>query len=313
MKSSFVTAKVGISIGVGIGLSLGLLGLTYASRQASSSTVQESLSQVSERSAAQEDVLLEFDSTLPQQPDSFITYDADSVQPSPPVLEQQVPEPSSLLGKTTDPLRVSSQVASASPKQVNPVVPAVSASTSLVVGASIVPHQAIEQTITQHISDLATCPYAQGEAAGEIVAVDEHRYTYHPVDLNGDRQDEFIVQILGPMTCGTGGCTTLVLQESSEPDQATYEVVTQMSVVKFPIIVSDRTSSGWSDLLVSVSGGGAQPGYRQLKFDGQSYPTNPSMEAMAAVSETTPNGKVLSVNEDVEAIAPALSMTDCES
>lgn len=185
-----------------------------------------------------------------------------------------------------------------------------------VMDASTVSNRELEHSLNQTISGLAACPYrsettTQGLTKTTSETTHAHRYAYHAVDLNGDRQDELMVQIMGPMTCGTGGCTTLILQES-ESHRLAYEVVTQMSVVNFPVIVSDRTSSGWSDLFVMVSGGGAQPGYRLLKFDGQSYPSNPSLESMVSGAEQ-PNGKVLTVSEEAVAIAPILKSADCDA
>lgn len=49
------------------------------------------------------------------------------------------------------------------------------------------------------------------------------------------------------------------------------------SLVNGPIIVSDKTSEGWHDLILYVSGGGAVAFYAKLQFDGASYPINPSM------------------------------------
>ncbi|MEM9220679.1 MAG: hypothetical protein AAGD25_40975 [Cyanobacteria bacterium P01_F01_bin.150] len=205
------------------------------------------------------------------------------------------------------------------------VVPASSASAQSpgLMEASTVANPELEQALNQLLPELATCPDRQAalqETAKETNPNPRaHRYAYHAVDLNGDRQDELIVQVMGPMTCGTGGCTTFVLQESSNSrlsdheNTSAYDVVTRMSLVNFPVIVSDRTSAGWNNLLVMVVGGGAQPGYRQMQFDGQSYPTNPSVEQMVTVNPEQPNGKVLTLSEEVGAIAPVIQAEDCES
>ena len=305
MKSPFVTRNLGISVGIGLCLGLGVLGLsTYASSQASSR--QATRSETTKQESPQD-----LTSDVSQPIDSFITYDAPPT-PVNPVHQKEDTPTLPVKEKTTQHSAIAS---THSTKQVIPDS-TVASSEPILLDARTTANAAIEATIAQNLPGLGTCPYTEPAASETIGAINEHRYTYHPVDLNGDHQDEVLVQVLGPMTCGTGGCTTLILQESADSNGANnpaYDVVTQMSVVNFPVIVSDRTSSGWSDLLVMVSGGGAQPGYRQLKFDGQSYPSNPSIEAMVASTGEIPNGKVLTVSENVGAIAPVISATDCDS
>lgn len=281
MKSLFVTTAItrnlGLSLGIGLSLGLGVLGVSAYS---SSRMLQTTPTEAKESTSA-------------------------------PLISKPKTAKSTALEAATP-------LASQATKQGSPASPMASPSTPIPVEASTVTNEDLEQTIRQVIPGLATCPHAQGTNPSPHPSItdasdtlDEHRYIYHPVDLNGDRHDELIVHIMGPMTCGTGGCTTLILGESANRNTSNYDVVTQMSVVNFPVMVSDRTSSGWNDLLVMVSGGGAQPGYRHLKFDGQSYPTNPSLEPIVSEKEL-PNDQVLMVSEAGRAIAPVITATDCQ-
>lgn len=93
------------------------------------------------------------------------------------------------------------------------------------------------------------------------------------VDLNGDDQNEALVYAYGPMVCGSGGCNLLVLTR----DGAAYRILTQTSVTQAPIKVLENVSNGWRDLSVGVSGGGAKAQRVRLRFDGKSYPTNPTV------------------------------------
>ena len=45
-----------------------------------------------------------------------------------------------------------------------------------------------------------------------------------------------------------------------------------------PITVLDTSTNGWRDLTVAVSGGGMAGGNALLKFDGEAYPSNPTVE-----------------------------------
>lgn len=92
-------------------------------------------------------------------------------------------------------------------------------------------------------------------------------------DLDGDGSLEVVVHVVSPMLCGTGGCNTLVFT----PRGAGYELVTDISVNRPPIRVSERTSNGWHNLIVHVSGGGMTGHEAELAFDGTSYPSNPSV------------------------------------
>jgi hypothetical protein len=93
------------------------------------------------------------------------------------------------------------------------------------------------------------------------------------VDLNGDGQAEIVVHAVGPMACGTGGCPTLVFT----PSETGYRVVSTISVSRPPIRASATRTSGWRNLIVHIGGGGGESGDRELAFDGESYPGNPTV------------------------------------
>ena len=113
------------------------------------------------------------------------------------------------------------------------------------------------------------------------------RYTAAFSDLDGDGQPEALIYALAmaddsrtPETikeanlCGSGGCVLYIL--SLTPSN--YRVITKTTIVKLPVRIMSSISHGWHDLGVQVSGGGITPGYEaRLRFDGRSYPSNPSM------------------------------------
>ena len=103
---------------------------------------------------------------------------------------------------------------------------------------------------------------------------DRVRYFYNRIDLNGDEVPETFVYLIGPFVCGTGGCSGLVLERVN----GEYEVISRFSLVRTPVIISEVKTNGWKNIIMYVTGGGIEPSYRLLKFDGETYPLNPSIQ-----------------------------------
>lgn len=114
-----------------------------------------------------------------------------------------------------------------------------------------------------------------GDVTGPI------HYFAKQVDLDADGRPELIVHVAGPMVCGTGGCNTVVLTKDGEG----LREVASIAVTRPPIVVAETSSNGWRDLLVSVSGGGIAAHLARLRFDGSSYPANPTVEPAEALQQ----------------------------
>lgn len=93
------------------------------------------------------------------------------------------------------------------------------------------------------------------------------QFKYSQVDLNQDGKKEILIGLTGPYFCGSGGCTLILTSHQGD-------VITQFSVVDYPVYVAKESSNGWQDLIL-YSG----DKNRLVKFDGQSYPSNPSVLA----------------------------------
>lgn len=111
-------------------------------------------------------------------------------------------------------------------------------------------------------------------------------------DLDGDGAAEVIAYVSGPMLCGSGGCDAYVLT----PDGDGWRRVMRSSVTQLPIHLLPERSNGWSDLMLSVSGGGAAGGQAWMTFDGSAYPGNPTADP--AVPMAAPAGTVLIAADD---------------
>jgi len=100
------------------------------------------------------------------------------------------------------------------------------------------------------------------------------RYYYNKVDLDEDGNPEIFVYLVGPPVCGTGGCSSAIFkQENGE-----YRLLSRFSLVNNPIIISNKKTKGYKDIIMYVSGGGIESFFAQIKYDGTTYPSNPSIE-----------------------------------
>lgn len=102
---------------------------------------------------------------------------------------------------------------------------------------------------------------------------DEVRYYYNRMDLNGDGKLETIVYLSGPTLYGSGGCSAIIFKQVN----GDYEKLSQFTLVNTPIIISNNKTNGYKDIIMYVNGGGIDPFYALLKFDGTAYPSNPSI------------------------------------
>jgi hypothetical protein len=111
---------------------------------------------------------------------------------------------------------------------------------------------------------------------------DEVRYHYNRVDLNGDKKPEVLVFVFGRGMCGTSGCGALIFRARGRR----YELLTEVGPARNPVIVSQHRSRGWNDLVMFVAGGGILPGYYAvLRFDGKTYPENPTVAPAQPLEE----------------------------
>lgn len=126
----------------------------------------------------------------------------------------------------------------------------------------------------------------------------EARVAAAAADLNGDGRDEVIAYVMGPMLCGSGGCNAYVLT----PEGDGWRVAMNASVTQTPINLLPERTNGWSDLMVSVGGGAAEAGQVRMKYDGRSYPRNPTTAAAEAIA--VPAGTALIAADDKGEVLP---------
>lgn len=134
------------------------------------------------------------------------------------------------------------------------------------IDSETVPDTALEKAIRAFVRD---------EVCDKTVKQEEifpFSYYYNKIDLNGDTRPEVLVYIKGKYFCGTGGCTLLIFK----PNKDGYRLISSISNADSPVVVSERRTNGWNDLISCITGGGTDNVYAQLSFDGQGYPDNVS-------------------------------------
>jgi hypothetical protein len=122
----------------------------------------------------------------------------------------------------------------------------------------------------------------------------ETRYIAAFPDLDDDGTPEAIVYMMGPEWCGSGGCNLLVLKRAG----TVWKTVTELRITRPPIRVLKNASNGWHDITVWVAGGGINPGYEaQLRFNGKTYPRNPSVPPARRLKEKLPGAVVINSSQ----------------
>lgn len=103
---------------------------------------------------------------------------------------------------------------------------------------------------------------------------DSIRYFYNKVDLDGDGTPEIFAYIVGPNVCGTGGCSAVIYKQEDKD----YDLFAKFSLVNNPVIISNNKTKGYRDIIMNVYGGGIESFFALLKYDGSTYPSNPSIQ-----------------------------------
>lgn len=116
----------------------------------------------------------------------------------------------------------------------------------------------------------------------------ETRYIGGTIDLNADGQAEFLVYVAGGSACSAGGCPTLVFTHLASG----FRLLSTIAPSHPPVAVTSEISKGWRNLIVRVTDRDGRARDVELKFDGQSYPSNPTVSS-GRVKDTRSQGRVV--------------------
>ncbi|MCP3697795.1 MAG: hypothetical protein GY920_04450 [Aliivibrio sp.] len=115
------------------------------------------------------------------------------------------------------------------------------------------------------------------QSVSEATKESEPVFSVGYADLNGDGLKDALVFLKGMQWCGSGGCTLMIFENLGD----SYQLVSKSSVTSTPISVAKTKTNGWKDLIVWSRGSGQV----LMKFNGDKYPHNPSLEPLASKSQ----------------------------
>ena len=92
---------------------------------------------------------------------------------------------------------------------------------------------------------------------------------FNRVDLDGDREPEILVALLGQRRCGKEGCPLLLLRSAGE----SLLPLQTLAGLHTALVVSERRSHGWRDLILPPAEGAGASAPRWLIHNGARYPT----------------------------------------
>lgn len=117
-------------------------------------------------------------------------------------------------------------------------------------------------------------------------------YAVGYADLNGDDRREAIVHRIHPFT-GTGGGGI----EIFTPTLRSWRLVGETAIGHMPFRILNTRTRGWRDLGIVVAGGGVDPAYEaRLRFNGRTYPYNPSVPPAERLAWNVPGWTVIGRN-----------------
>jgi len=138
------------------------------------------------------------------------------------------------------------------------------------------PDPALEQALRTHLFPPGANPAACRREGGL-------RYLYNRVDLDGDRAPETLVALLGRQGCGKSGCPVMLFKDLGpriRPLQTLLGFHTAL-------IVAERPTGGWRDLILPQSGGAGAEGSTLLSHNGKEYPLVSRSESSGALASPT--------------------------
>ncbi|MGN6437200.1 MAG: hypothetical protein ACTHMM_11730 [Agriterribacter sp.] len=106
----------------------------------------------------------------------------------------------------------------------------------------------------------------------KILTENDRKFIYSEADINGDGTSEIFVGMRGGYFCGNAGCTVYLLSHEGKE-------ITRFTIVDGPIAVSTNRTKDWNDLIIPSRG----VNYL-VKFNGKTYPSNPSVQPKFAGS-----------------------------
>lgn len=120
----------------------------------------------------------------------------------------------------------------------------------------------------------------------EIMTADDRNFRMYTINMDADPLEEVFVLFMSPYFCGSAGCNLLLLDDN-------LDLVTRFTVTRPPIFIEQTREHNWRSMMVYSNGD-----WRELRFDGTTYPSNPSVVEKAPYDAPSGNATVIFSNEE---------------
>ncbi len=125
----------------------------------------------------------------------------------------------------------------------------------------------------------------KNDVSKKLIEEKSRKFKFFEYDLNNDQKKEIFVGLSGSYFCGSGGCTILLLDSQGK-------LINKFTVTETPVQIASTTTDGWKDLLLHSNGKD-----HLVKFNGKSYPSNPSVQPVYPSTPKPNTIKVLDIEE----------------
>ena len=97
------------------------------------------------------------------------------------------------------------------------------------------------------------------------------RFEYVRIDLNDDGRRDAIVMMKLPYSfwCKEEGCRTVIF----EADSGSFDVTTEMTLVRGPILISESKTNDWKDIIIREDARARDARHVLMQYNGASYPS----------------------------------------
>lgn len=119
----------------------------------------------------------------------------------------------------------------------------------------------------------------------EIMTSDDRSFRMYTLNMDKDAPEEVFVLFMSPYFCGSAGCNLLLLDDD-------LSVVTRFTVTRPPLFIENTYTNEWRDISLYSEGS-----WRALAFDGETYPSNPSVAPLLTTDTPGEDAVVIFSNE----------------
>lgn len=117
------------------------------------------------------------------------------------------------------------------------------------------------------------------------------RFEYVRIDLNDDGRRDALVMMKLPYSywCKEKGCRTVIFEAQND----TFEVATELTLVRGPILISENRTNNWKDLIIREDARARDARHVLMKHNGAGYPSYTDRQPTFSVMREFKGSRVL--------------------